>query len=77
MKIEYFPKGVCSRQMIIEVEDGVTQLNDRMIVEPIQYSGGTTGYQLEVRLNTGLTMHLYTEDGQTLEDFLYHTFTVY
>ena len=25
MKIEYFPKGVCSRQMIIEVEDGVVQ----------------------------------------------------
>ena len=25
MKIEYFPKGVCSRQMIIEVEDGVVR----------------------------------------------------
>ena len=25
MKIEYFPKGVCSRQMIIEVDDGVVQ----------------------------------------------------
>ena len=25
MKIEYFPKGVCSRQMIIEVEDGIVR----------------------------------------------------
>ena len=25
MKIEYFPKGVCSRPMIIEVEDGVVR----------------------------------------------------
>ena len=69
--------GTWEQICVIEVVDGVTQLNDRMIVEPIKYSGGTTGYQLEVRLNTGLTMHLYTEDGQTLEDFLYHTFTVY
>ena len=25
MKIEYFPKGVCARQMLIEVEDGVVR----------------------------------------------------
>ena len=35
MKIEYFPKGVCSRQMIIEVEDG--------IVRDVEVIGGCHG----------------------------------
>ncbi len=35
MTIEYTPKGVCSRQMIIEVEDGV--------VQSLQVIGGCNG----------------------------------
>ncbi|MFR0880198.1 MAG: TIGR03905 family TSCPD domain-containing protein [Oscillospiraceae bacterium] len=35
MKITYIPKGVCSRQINIEVEDGV--------VQDVQYIGGCNG----------------------------------
>ena len=35
MKITYIPKGVCSRQINIEVEDGV--------VRDVQYIGGCNG----------------------------------
>ena len=35
MTIEYTPKGVCSRQMIVEVEDGV--------VKSLQVIGGCNG----------------------------------
>ncbi len=35
MTIEYTPKGVCSRQMLIEVEDGV--------VKSLQVIGGCNG----------------------------------
>lgn len=35
MKITYIPKGVCSRQINIEVEDGV--------VQDVQYFGGCNG----------------------------------
>lgn len=35
MKITYIPKGVCSRQINIEVEDGV--------VQNVQYIGGCNG----------------------------------
>ena len=35
MKIEYFPKGVCSRKMVIEIEDG--------ILKDIQIIGGCSG----------------------------------
>lgn len=35
MKISYIPKGVCSRQINIEVEDG--------IVKDVEYIGGCNG----------------------------------
>ena len=35
MKIKYIPKGVCSRQINIEVEDG--------IVKDVEYIGGCNG----------------------------------
>ena len=35
MKISYTPKGVCSRQINIEVEDG--------IVQNVEYIGGCNG----------------------------------
>lgn len=35
MKITYIPKGVCSRQINIEVEDGM--------VQDVQYIGGCNG----------------------------------
>ena len=35
MKIRYIPRGVCSREFLIEVEDGV--------IESVQIAGGCSG----------------------------------